>query len=50
MRISLPLICPTFAMSFTPMLDAIYLAIMAGFGLLSLCLIVLCEWLMGGSQ
>jgi hypothetical protein len=32
------------------MLDAMYLAIMAGFGLLSWGLIVLCERLMGGRQ
>jgi hypothetical protein len=32
------------------MLDATYLAILAGFGLLSWGLIVLCERLMGDSQ
>jgi hypothetical protein len=31
-------------------MDAMYLGIMAGFGLLSWGLIVLCEQLMGGSQ
>jgi hypothetical protein len=32
------------------MSDLVYLAILAGFGLLSFGLIVLCEWLMGGGQ
>ena len=32
------------------MLDAIFLILLVGFGLLSWALIALCEWLAGGSQ
>ena len=32
------------------MADGVYLVVLAGFGLLSWGLIVLCEWLMGGNQ